>query len=178
MGSASRFAAGNITSLCLAFVELFRYSDVPISSFPASATTLHFEFYAEGKGEGESKKSASQSTRWVGFQSGFRRDRIVIETISLPQCDRDPRGRLRQNGENSSSHHGRAARATSGREMGKDRETRPTAHLLRGTQMCYSNFVSKVPEGKQMLLFTYVRLAHGFSDYKTRLKSVQVVITV
>ena len=25
----------------------------------------------------------------------------------------------------------------------------------------------------QMLLFTYVRLAHGFSDYKTRLKSVQ-----
>ena len=25
-----------------------------------------------------------------------------------------------------------------------------------------------------MLLFTYVRLAHGFSDYKTRLKSVQV----
>ena len=24
-----------------------------------------------------------------------------------------------------------------------------------------------------MLLFTYVRLAHGFSDYKTRLKSVQ-----
>ena len=44
--------------------------------------------------------------------------------------------------------------------------------------MCFSNFVSKVPEGKQMLLFTYVRLAHGFSDYKTRLKSVQVVITV
>ena len=29
-----------------------------------------------------------------------------------------------------------------------------------------------------MLLFTYVRLAHGFSDYKTRLKSVQVVIAV
>ena len=30
-----------------------------------------------------------------------------------------------------------------------------------------------MPEEKQMLLFTYVRLAHGFSDYKTRLKSVQ-----
>ena len=120
MGSASRFAAGNITSLCLAFVELFPYSDVPISSFPASATTLHFEFYAEGKGEGESKKSASQSTRWEGSQSGFRRDGIVIETISLPQCDRDPRGRPRQNGENSSSHHGRAARATSGRKTGKN----------------------------------------------------------
>ena len=27
-----------------------------------------------------------------------------------------------------------------------------------------------------MLLFTYVRLAHGFSDYKTRLKSVQVMV--
>ena len=27
-----------------------------------------------------------------------------------------------------------------------------------------------------MLLFTYVRLAHGFSDYKTRLKSVQVTL--
>ena len=32
-----------------------------------------------------------------------------------------------------------------------------------------------MPEEKQMLLFTYVRLAHGFSDYKTRLKSVQVL---
>ena len=78
MGLASRFAAGNITSPCLAFVELFPCSDVPISSFPASATTLHFEFYAEGKGEGESKKSASQSTRWEGSQSGYRRDRKVI----------------------------------------------------------------------------------------------------
>ena len=78
MGSASRFVAGSITTLCLAFVELFPYSDVPISSFPASATTLHFEFYAEGKGEGESKKSASQSTRWVGSQSGCRRDRIIV----------------------------------------------------------------------------------------------------
>jgi hypothetical protein len=30
-----------------------------------------------------------------------------------------------------------------------------------------------VPEEKEMLLYTYVRLAHGFSDYATRLKSVQ-----
>jgi len=30
-----------------------------------------------------------------------------------------------------------------------------------------------VPEEKEMLLYTYVRLAHGFSDYPTRLKSVQ-----
>jgi E3 ubiquitin-protein ligase HUWE1 len=30
-----------------------------------------------------------------------------------------------------------------------------------------------VPEEKEMLLYTYVRLAHGFSDYTTRLKSVQ-----
>ena len=121
---------------------------------------------------------ASPQGGWEGFQSGFRRDRTVIKTILPPQCDRDPRGRPRQNGENSGSHHGRAARATSGRKIGKQRETRPTAHLLQGTRTYYSNFVSKVPEGKQMLLFTYVRLAHGFSDYKTRLKSVQVVITV
>ena len=33
--------------------------------------------------------------------------------------------------------------------------------------------IHQVPEEKQMLLFTYVRLAHGFSDYRTRLKSVQ-----
>lgn len=36
----------------------------------------------------------------------------------------------------------------------------------------------QVPEEKQMLLFTYVRLAHGFSDYKTRLKSVQARLQV
>ena len=44
-------------------LKLILFSDVPISSFPASATTLHFEFYAEGKAEGEGKKAASQSTR-------------------------------------------------------------------------------------------------------------------
>ena len=48
---------------CKTIVNSFLSSDVPISSFPASATTLHFEFYAEGKGEGEGKKATSQSTR-------------------------------------------------------------------------------------------------------------------
>jgi len=96
-------------------------SDVPISSFPASATTLHFEFYAEGKGEGESKKSASQSTSVT-----------VIHVEGLDKMEKTPAAIMEE--------------------------------LLEQHQ---------VPEGKQMLLFTYVRLAHGFSDYKTRLKSVQ-----
>jgi len=97
-------------------------SDEPISAFPASATTLHFEFYAEvdkgEEGKGGKKGQASSVT--------------VIHVEGLDKMEKTP------------------------------------AKIMEDLLEQFS-----VPEEKQMLLFTYVRLAHGFSDYKTRLKSVQ-----
>jgi len=97
-------------------------SDEPIAAFPPSATTLHFEFYAEvdkgEEGKGGKKGQASSVT--------------VIHVEGLDKMEKTP------------------------------------AKIMEDLLEQFS-----VPEEKQMLLFTYVRLAHGFSDYKTRLKSVQ-----
>jgi len=94
-------------------------SDDPISSFPPSATTLHFEFYAEVPGEQGSKSSQSSAV-------------TVIHVDGLDKMNKTP------------------------------------ASIMEDMLRQY-----RVPEEKQMLLFTYVRLAHGFSCYTTRLKSVQ-----
>ncbi len=95
-------------------------SDDPIGTFPESATTLHFEFYAEvaqgGKG---SNQQASSSVTYIHLENVDRR-------MESPA-----------------------------RIMGQ---------ILRDYQ---------VPKDKQMLLFTYLRLAASFSEYSKRLKCVQ-----
>eukprot|EP00092_Neocalanus_flemingeri_P041280 GFUD01044951.1.p1 GENE.GFUD01044951.1~~GFUD01044951.1.p1 ORF type:complete len:4316 (+),score=1501.53 GFUD01044951.1:136-13083(+) len=98
-------------------------SDEPISAFPPSATTLHFEFYAEVD-KGEEGKG--------GVKKGQASSVTVIHVEGLDKMEKTP------------------------------------AKIMEDLLEQFS-----VPEEKQMLLFTYVRLAHGFSDYKTRLKSVQ-----
>jgi len=97
-------------------------SDEPISAFPPSATTLHFEFYAEADKSEEGKCVKKNQTSSV----------TVIHVEGLDKMQKTP------------------------------------AKIMEDLLEQFN-----VPEEKQMLLFTYVRLAHGFSDYKTRLKSVQ-----
>ena len=94
-------------------------TDAPISTFPSSATTLHFEFYAEGR---------EVEGRWAAQSTSV----TVIHMEGLDRMEKTPAAIMEE--------------------------------LLK---------IHQVPEEKQMLLFTYVRLAHGFSDYRTRLKSVQ-----
>ena len=56
-------------------------TDAPISTFPSSATTLHFEFYAEGR-EVEGRRAA-QSTRW-GSRDGLE---PAGTAAGLAQCN-------------------------------------------------------------------------------------------
>ena len=91
-------------------------SNDPIQTFPESATTLHFEFYAETPG----KKNLSSA---------------AVTIIHLEHVDKIPES---------------------------------PAKIMEGLLREY-----QVPEDKQMLLFTYLRLAASFSDYGKRLKCVQ-----
>jgi hypothetical protein len=94
--------------------------DLMASSYPASATTLHFEYYEEHEeGPAADKRPASH----------------VMKQIHVPSLDQ------------------------SGLTL--------TQHM--------QNFTSKssIPKDKQMQLFTRVRLAMSFSDYKSRLQCVQ-----
>ncbi|XP_048739045.2 E3 ubiquitin-protein ligase HUWE1-like isoform X5 [Ostrea edulis] len=93
--------------------------DVPISSFPLSATTLHFEFYVENKDEKGSKKNTANTITSIHMEN-------LDKSSKLPS------------------------------QIMED--------LL-------TNF--KIPEEKQMLLYTHIRLAHLFSNYQARVQCVQ-----
>ncbi|CAB4069673.1 HUWE1 [Lepeophtheirus salmonis] len=88
-------------------------TEAALSTFPPTATTLHFEFYAD-------KNTLNKKN---------------ITVIHLENVDTHP--------------------STPGKIMEELLETYP------------------VPEEKRMLLFTYLRLAHSFSNYAKRLKCVQ-----
>ncbi|XP_032797159.2 LOW QUALITY PROTEIN: E3 ubiquitin-protein ligase HUWE1 [Daphnia magna] len=98
--------------------------DLPLSSYPSSATTLHFEFYAESMGDGSGRQSGS------GKSSGSFVTVIHVEHVEW--LNKSPAQLMEELIE---LHH--------------------------------------VPLDKQMQLFTHIRLAHAFSDYRRRLQCVQ-----
>lgn len=90
-------------------------------AIPASATTLHFEFYGSGCSGGGGEG---------GTRSGKQQHLIHLENI--------------------------------------DKMLQTPGDIMRGLIAMYN-----IPPEKEMLLFTHVRLAHCFSDYRTRLHCVQ-----
>jgi E3 ubiquitin-protein ligase HUWE1 len=95
-----------------------------LQSYPSSATTLHFEFYAELVGDGTGRQSGS------GKSSGSFV--TVIHVDHVEWLNKTP------------------------------------AKLMEDLID-----VHHVPLDKQMQLFTHIRLAHAFSDYRRRLQCVQ-----
>ncbi|XP_060080556.1 E3 ubiquitin-protein ligase HUWE1-like [Ylistrum balloti] len=93
-------------------------SNDPISNFPTSATTLHFEFYVDNK-EDKGKKGMAN----------------VITSIHMENLDKS---------------------------------MKLPSEIM---EEILENF--KVPEEKQMLLYTHIRLANLFSKYEARLQCVQ-----
>nr|DBA13759.1 TPA: hypothetical protein GDO54_017098 [Pyxicephalus adspersus] len=94
--------------------------DMQMLKYPLSATTLHFEFYAEpGSQMKVEKKTSSNTLRY-----------IHIEEL--------------------------------------DKISESPSEIMESITKLHS-----IPKHKQMLLFTHIRLAHGFSNPKKRLQAVQ-----
>ncbi|KAI8504284.1 E3 ubiquitin-protein ligase huwe1, partial [Branchiostoma belcheri] len=94
--------------------------DLPFSSYPASATTLHFEFYTEVTDEKSTPGKKPVNTVQC----------IHIENV--------------------------------------DKVAQSPAEIMENLLKVYN-----VPKDKQMLLFTHIRLAYCFSNYRLRLQCVQ-----
>lgn len=93
--------------------------DVPMSSFPGSATTLHFEFYHESQEEKNSRKGTSN----------------IITSIHIENVDQ---------------------------------YDQLPSQIMEELVSKY-----KIPENKQTLLYTHIRLAHLFTKYDSRVQCVQ-----
>uniref|UniRef100_A0A4W4G0E8 E3 ubiquitin-protein ligase HUWE1 n=1 Tax=Electrophorus electricus TaxID=8005 RepID=A0A4W4G0E8_ELEEL len=94
--------------------------DLPMTKYPPSATTLHFEFYAEPNSEVKVEKKSSSNT---------------LHYIHIEQLDKI---------------------------------SESPSEIMESLTVMYS-----IPKDKQTLLFTHIRLAHGFSNHKKRLQAVQ-----
>ncbi|XP_053908122.1 E3 ubiquitin-protein ligase HUWE1 [Cuculus canorus] len=94
--------------------------DLHMMKYPPSATTLHFEFYAEPGLEVKVDKRATSTT---------------LHYIHIEQLDKI---------------------------------SESPSEIMESLTKMYS-----IPKDKQMLLFTHIRLAHGFSNHKKRLQAVQ-----
>uniref|UniRef100_A0A3Q2ZU34 E3 ubiquitin-protein ligase HUWE1 n=1 Tax=Kryptolebias marmoratus TaxID=37003 RepID=A0A3Q2ZU34_KRYMA len=94
--------------------------DLPMTKYPPSATTLHFEFYAEPGPEVKVERKTSSNT---------------LHYIHIEQLDKI---------------------------------SESPSEIMESLTAMYN-----IPKDKQTLLFTHIRLAHGFSNHKKRLQAVQ-----
>ncbi|KAG5838248.1 hypothetical protein ANANG_G00221770 [Anguilla anguilla] len=94
--------------------------DLPMTKYPPSATTLHFEFYAEPASDVKVERKTSSNT---------------LHYIHIEQLDKI---------------------------------SESPSEIMESLTNIYS-----IPKDKQTLLFTHIRLAHGFSTHRKRLQAVQ-----
>uniref|UniRef100_A0A4W5KMP7 HECT, UBA and WWE domain containing E3 ubiquitin protein ligase 1 n=1 Tax=Hucho hucho TaxID=62062 RepID=A0A4W5KMP7_9TELE len=94
--------------------------DLAMTKYPPSATTLHFEFYAEPGPEVKVERKTSSNT---------------LHYIHIEQLDKI---------------------------------SESPSEIMESLTVMYN-----IPKDKQTLLFTHIRLAHGFSNHKKRLQAVQ-----
>ncbi|XP_028307790.1 E3 ubiquitin-protein ligase HUWE1 isoform X7 [Gouania willdenowi] len=94
--------------------------DLPMTKYPPSATTLHFEFYADPGPEVKVERKTSSNT---------------LHYIHIEQLDKI---------------------------------SESPSEIMESLTVMYT-----IPKDKQTLLFTHIRLAHGFSNHKKRLQAVQ-----
>ncbi|XP_055022354.1 E3 ubiquitin-protein ligase HUWE1 isoform X8 [Boleophthalmus pectinirostris] len=95
--------------------------DLPMTKYPPSATTLHFEFYAEPGPEVKIERKQTSSN--------------TLHYIHIEQLDKI---------------------------------SESPSEIMESLTAMYN-----IPKDKQTLLFTHIRLAHGFSNHKKRLQAVQ-----
>uniref|UniRef100_A0A667ZDK9 E3 ubiquitin-protein ligase HUWE1 n=1 Tax=Myripristis murdjan TaxID=586833 RepID=A0A667ZDK9_9TELE len=95
--------------------------DLPMTKYPPSATTLHFEFYAEPGPEVKVERKQTSSN--------------TLHYIHIEQLDKI---------------------------------SESPSEIMESLTVMYN-----IPKDKQTLLFTHIRLAHGFSNHKKRLQAVQ-----
>ncbi|XP_068610279.1 E3 ubiquitin-protein ligase HUWE1 [Brachionichthys hirsutus] len=95
--------------------------DLSMMKYPPSATTLHFEFYAEPGPEVKVERKQTSSN--------------TLHYIHIEQLDKI---------------------------------SESPSEIMESLTVMYN-----IPKDKQTLLFTHIRLAHGFSNHKKRLQAVQ-----
>lgn len=133
-----------------------------MSSFPPSATTLHFEFYSDETNPGQ------VSTSGVNPVSGPS----IGECSSMGSSSKNPQhsgsGSGAGSGVGGGTKHVNTLNVIHVDSVDQLKDGRGLAQIMEDLVGMYN-----VPKCKEILLFTHLRLAHSFSNYRKRLQCVQ-----
>lgn len=121
-----------------------------MTSYPNSATNLHFEFYAD---------EATSTTKDTSLPGSTKSDTGLLPPTLQPQSLTPVKGKTATSSTTLVSIHVDSVDQIKDKTVAQIMEELVIAH--------------GVPKAKQMLLFTHLRLAHSFSNYKKRLQCVQ-----
>ncbi|XP_046484252.1 E3 ubiquitin-protein ligase HUWE1 isoform X1 [Neodiprion pinetum] len=126
----------------------------PEKPFPASATTLHFEFYAENPIVFTTTSATTTATT------------TTTTTTMATEPAMSSSGSA--SGGSSNKKSGQTNLVTYIHIEGVDKLRKTPAQIMNDLLKSYN-----VPQERQMALLTHIRLAHSFSDYRRRLQCVQ-----
>lgn len=155
--------------------------DLPKSTYPSSATTLHFEYYTDNKLSQTSEPTAavavptglasSSSSTAQSILPNQEQSQQSVSSISTPppmsfnQAVRQPPRRAMPSCEYNSDKKSINVIHIDNVDQIKDESI---AGIMEKLVTTYD-----VPRDKQMQLFTHLRLAHCFSDHIKRMQCVQ-----
>ena len=148
------------------FREVFSFcllvQDVSLSQFPPSATTLHFEFYAETTTPKDATSATSHSTT-IGGSGGSSTPVKNSSSSSKPAHHHHPHG-----------HHSASVLQTIHVERVYDSMGKLPSELMEElTAAQNASGSAPIPKEKLDLLFTHLRLAFCFASTQSRIQCVQ-----
>lgn len=153
--------------------------DLPLSAYPSSATTLHFEYYKEHTSTKSSTSVTHPSILDTQTQHNPSNDDGLDQTS--PDDSNKPLP-PKQTARPSPRKVLQAVQSTISSETDPDKKSINVIHIDNVDQIKDESIASimewlvstyDVPREKQMQLFTHLRLAHCFSDPIKRMQCVQ-----
>lgn len=149
--------------------------DLPLSSYPPSSTTLHFEYYTEHNSHKITPPTSDSPVIPQALASGKPEPALAAQSASSVLKNSSSPFNQSQQISKKSSHSGSASNDFDKKSINiihidnvDQIEGESIATIMERLVSAY-----EVPREKQMQLFTHLRLAHCFSDPIRRMQCVQ-----
>lgn len=159
--------------------------DLPLASYPPSATTLHFEYYNGKSASVKSTNSVQTTNRFqpkqgqTPYPQSEQLHSVQSNSVATNPIPQSYSQAVRQPARKSSSHQQIDSKTC---DYTSDKKSINIIHIDNVDQLKDESIAEimeklvadyNVPREKQMELFTYLRLAHCFSDPAKRMQCVQ-----
>lgn len=169
-------------------------NNLPLSAYPSSATTLHFEYYNDQVNSPESKTNNNLGDSQENMETELKRNNFTTTDLQQDHSFSPSTNPYTTGSSSAPQSYSQAVRQPkkplaptpksipTSCEYNQDKKSINVIHIEnvdriqdQSIAIIMENLVAtyNVPQDKQMQLFTHLRLAHCFSDPVKRMQCVQ-----